>query len=119
MGKRKEFWFFKPVEDSADGWGNRKKNTARDPNTCRSFVHSKTTLYAYNQTSLQLRPANFLYDFDARIRKFSIFAHHYLQAEALSGVAPHCLTVREKRRGAMGEDRRAVNACIQSGGQGR
>ena len=49
----------------------------------------------------------------------AVFAHHYLRAEALSGVAPHCLTVREERRGAMGEDRRAVNACIQSGGQGR
>ena len=57
VGKRKEFWFFKPVEDSADVWGNRKRNTARDPNTCRSFVHSKTPLYAYNRTSLQLRPA--------------------------------------------------------------
>ena len=40
-------------------------------------------------------------------------------AEALSGVAPHCLMVREERRGAMGEDRRAVNVCIQSGRQGR
>ena len=51
--------------------------------------------------------------------KRTIFAHHYLRAEALSGVAPHCLTVREERCGAKGEDRRAVNACIKLGGQGR
>ena len=59
------------------------------------------------------------WDVHLQASEATIFAHHYLRAEALSGVALHCLTVREERRGAMGEDRRAVNACIQSGGQGR
>ena len=56
-GKRKAIWCFKPVV----GMGGQKVGQKEGHQTCAAlFVHTKTPLYAYTHSSLQLRPANLL-----------------------------------------------------------
>ena len=53
---KKEFWFFKPVEHSADGWGTEKRNATLDRNTVISrIIHSlDDSVLCLQSFSLQL-----------------------------------------------------------------